>query len=220
MKTTNWKRSLARWGTLAAALLAPHTTWAHCDSLDGPVVMAARRALAESDVNHVLVWVQKNDEAEIKHAFEKTLAVRKLSAEAKDLADMYFFETLVRIHRAGEGAPFTGLKPAGRDLGLAIPAGDRALQTGNVEPVARLLSEKMNHRLHEQFKAALKRKTYQKTDILAGRAFVKAYVEFIHYVEAVYNVAAVAVHGHFPESNGPAAHQHGAEEALAGFDGR
>jgi hypothetical protein len=43
--------------------------------------------------------------------FTKTLAVRKQSKEAKELADMYFFETLVRIHCAGEGAPYTGLKP-------------------------------------------------------------------------------------------------------------
>jgi hypothetical protein len=56
---------------------------------------------------------------------------------------MYFFETLVRIHRAGEGAPYTGLKLVGRDLGPAIPAGDKALDTGNVELVVKLLSENM-----------------------------------------------------------------------------
>jgi hypothetical protein len=39
---------------------------AHCDGLDGPVVPAARKALETGDVNLVLIWVQKSDEAEIK----------------------------------------------------------------------------------------------------------------------------------------------------------
>ena len=93
--------------------------YAHCDGMDGPVVKAAQAALAKGDVNLVLIWVRKNDETEIRQAFERTVNVRKLSPEAKELADTYFFETLVRIHRAGEGAPYTGLKPAGRDLGPA-----------------------------------------------------------------------------------------------------
>src|SRR5574342_1437169 len=113
--------------------------FAHCDGLDGPVVKAAQRALETGNVNLVLIWVEKNDEHAIRNAFQKTLAVRKLSPQAKELADMHFFETLVRIHRAGEGAPYTGLKPAGRDLGPAIPAADRALETGDAGPLAAVL---------------------------------------------------------------------------------
>jgi hypothetical protein len=90
-------------------------------SLDGPVVKAAQRALDTRNPAFALIWVQATDEPEIRTAFERTLAVRGLSPQAKQLADRFFFETLVRVHRAGEGAPFTGLKPAGRDLGPAIP---------------------------------------------------------------------------------------------------
>jgi hypothetical protein len=143
MKDTNLKVVLTSLTVLAAAVfLTPLTAQAHCDGLDGPVVKAAQKALADGNVNLVLNWVQKADEAEIKHAFKKTLAVRTLSAQARELADLYFFETLVRLHRAGEGAPFTGLKPAGRDLGPAIPAGDKALETGNLDPVLQLLPKK------------------------------------------------------------------------------
>ena len=81
---------------------------AHCDTLDGPVVAAAWRALDSGNINLVLIWVQKKDETEIRNHFQKTVAVRKLNAQVKDLADMYFFETLVRLHRAGEGAGYTG----------------------------------------------------------------------------------------------------------------
>ena len=107
---------IAAFGLLGAALLGPNRGFAHCDGLDGPVVKVAQKALETGNVNLVLIWVQKKDEGEVKKAFQKTLAVRKLNPQAKELADMYFFETLVRIHRAGEGEPYTGLKPAGRDL--------------------------------------------------------------------------------------------------------
>jgi hypothetical protein len=86
-----------------------------------------------------LIWVEDKDEAEIRTAFEQTLAVRALSTQARELADR-FFETLVRVHRAGEGEPFTGLKPAGRDLGPAIAAADEAVRVGSVEAVNRLLT--------------------------------------------------------------------------------
>ncbi|MGH8640573.1 MAG: DUF6448 family protein, partial [Burkholderiales bacterium] len=93
--------------------------WAigHCDTLDGPVVTLARKALETGNVNHVLPWVRPEDEPEIRRAFDHALAVRKLGCEARDLADRHFFETLVRVHRAAEGAPYTGLKPAGMGPG-------------------------------------------------------------------------------------------------------
>ena len=77
------------------------------------MIKAAQKALEMGNGNLVLIWVQQQDEAEIKEAFQKTLAVRQLSPEAKELADRYFFETLVRVHRAGEGAPYTGLNQPG-----------------------------------------------------------------------------------------------------------
>ncbi|MGZ8919721.1 MAG: DUF6448 family protein [Limisphaerales bacterium] len=190
----------------AAALLTAHTAQAHCDRLDGPVVQAARRALTESNVNFVLIWVQKEAELEIKHAFDKTVAVRQLSGEAKELADRYFFETLVRVHRAGEGEPYTGLQPAERELGPATPAGDQALKSGNLEPVVELLTEKMEHGLQSHFKEALSRKKFSPNDVEAGRAFVKAYVEYIHYLEKLHAATASVTHSHSGEPITKAVH--------------
>ena len=111
-----------------ALVLLPAEARAHCDTMDGPVVKAAQRALATRNVNLVLIWVQEKDEAEILQRFRQTLAVRRLNRQARNLADSYFFETLVRLHRAGEGEPYTGLKPAGTDLGPVIPRADKALR--------------------------------------------------------------------------------------------
>jgi hypothetical protein len=177
---------------------------AHCDTLDGPVVKAAERALAERNVNLALIWVQDHDEAEIRRVFDQTLIVRALSPAARDLADRYFFETLVRLHRAGEGAPYTGLKPAGRDPGLAITTGDKALETGELGPVLHLLSSALNRGLREHFNDTLGKRRFAPGDIAAGRAYVQAYVSYIHYVEAVHQAIQAATHAH-PASEKPQA---------------
>lgn len=194
------KNLLARFAGLAALFMAlsfgTNSVFAHCDALDGPVIKAAQKALETGIVNLVLIWVQPKDEAEIRGAFEQTVKVRKLNAEAKQLADMYFFETLVRVHRAGEGAPYTGLKPAGLDRGPAIPAGDKALETGSAEPLFKLLSEMMHNSLHETFTTAKAKKNFNENDVEAGREFVLAYVTFIHYVEGLYEAAQRPAQGH------------------------
>jgi hypothetical protein len=206
-KTIKTKFGLSGFALVALLLGGTNRVQAHCDTLDGPVVSAARMALTESNVNLVLIWVQKQDEAEIKQAFEKTLAVRKLNAEARNLADMYFFETLVRIHRAGEGEPYTGLKSAG-DLGPAIPAADKAVQDGKLEPVAKLLTDAAHNGLHKRFEEVSARKNYPKNDVEAGREYVKAYVEYVHYVEGVYDAASGAGAEHAHPEAAPAAHEH------------
>jgi hypothetical protein len=192
---TSFRRSFA---VIAAAVAL---TWgtaaqAHCDTLDGPVVSEARKALDTGNVNLVLGWVQKKDEAEIRGAFQKASTVRKSGAAAKDLADSYFFETLVRVHRAGEGAPYTGLKPAG-EIEPAIAAADKSIETGKLEPVAKLVIDRTKEGLHKQFDEVAAKKKYNPNDVAAGRAYVGAYVEYVHYVERLYNAAGTghADHG-------------------------
>ena len=203
MVPTNVSRVM--WTAVALALigLTPARALAHCDGLDGPVVKAAQRALETRNPAFALIWVQEKDAREIQSAFEQTLAVRELSPQAKALADRFFFETLVRVHRAGEGAPFTGLKPAGRDLGPAIPAADEAVRVGSVEPVRQLLTDAMQHRLREAFAQVMAARTFKADDLAAGRAYIKAYVEFIHFVERLYYSTMQPPHGHVGEKASP-----------------
>ena len=182
-----------------AILIMPVNLLAHCDALDGPVIKAAQKALETGNVSFVLIWVNKQDEGEVKAAFQKTLAVRRLSPEAKELADRYFFETVVRIHRAGEGAPYTGLKAAGQDIGPAIPAADKALEGGSSDQLLRMMTETMQEGVREHFKHTISLKNFNKDDIESGREYVKAYVVFIHYVERLYEASKGSAHGHFPE---------------------
>lgn len=185
---------------LTLLLLLPGPATAHCDGLDGPVVKLARNALETGNVDLVLPWVPEDDEAGIRRAFDHALSVRKLGPEAERLADTFFLETLVRVHRASEGAPYTGLKPAGRDLGPAIPAADLALESGSAAAVERLLADAIREGLREHFHDAISQKAFAPHDVAAGRRYVKAYVAYIHYVEGLWEAATSPAQGHFPDA--------------------
>lgn len=192
---------------LAAALLLPAPASAHCDGLDGPVVAAARRALESGDPNPVLIWVQPKDEAQIREAFTRAVAVRKLGEQAREMADRYFFETLVRVHRAGEGAPYTGLKPAGRDLSPAIALADKAVATGSERDLAAFAAKEVEDGIHAKFAELRRRSNFQPSDLAAGRAYVASYVAFVHYVEGLHQAAQASAAGHY-EDDQPAPADH------------
>lgn len=186
---------------LACVLLGPADARAHCDSLDGPVVKAAQRALDSRNVTEVLVWVRPSDEAEVRETFQRALAVRDLNDMAKALADRHFFETVVRLHRLGEGASYTGLKPAGTPH-PAIAAADRAIAQHSLGALEAQLVPLLQAGLREHFEHVMRTSNWPRGDVAAGREFVAAYVEFMHYVERLHEAIAGAVHGHFPEGIG------------------
>jgi hypothetical protein len=163
------------------------SAFAHCDTLDGPVVKSARIALEEGDVTPLLKWVEADDENEIRTAFQRTLAVRAKGAEARELADMYFFETLVRIHRAGEGAPYTGLKP-GEAVDPAVALADEALETGSLDNLVDVLTNAMASGIRERYNHASQTQKHADDSVAAGREFVEAYVVFTHYVEGLHAI--------------------------------
>lgn len=180
---------------LMIAYIGSRAVFAHCDTLDGPVIVDAKAALEKGDVTAVLKWVKKTDETEITAVFKKTLVVRNLSPEAKELADMYFFETLVRIHRAGEGAAYTGLKPAGT-VEPTVAAADKAIETGSVDTLAKELSQMASEGVRHRFQRVIETKKHTAHNVEAGREYVKAYVEFVHYVENMHNLAKADAASH------------------------
>jgi len=178
---------------IAALMIIPTFAFAHCDSLSGPVILDARLALEKKDLAPVLKWIRPDDEAQIRAAFARTLAVRERGPEAKELADLYFFETLVRVHRAGEGAPYTGLKPADA-IAPAIVEADRALEAGSVDELAKAIGEHAAQGLRQRFAEALKMRAHAGDSATAGRAFVESYVNYVHYVEALADVIHGSAH--------------------------
>lgn len=179
--------------SLAFALTAsPVAVRAHCDTLEGPVVTAARQALMTSDVIPVLRWVKAADETAIRSAFVRTLAVRKQSKEAAELADTWFFETLVRIHRAGEGAPYTGLKSGASDE-PGIAAADHALTSGKADDVLGQTVRPLQAALTAKLERVRALRPHADHSVEAGRAYVEAYVDYVHFAERLATLATGSV---------------------------
>jgi hypothetical protein len=184
MMNIRFSRRIAGMAAVFILLCAPAVLSAHCDTMNGPVVKDARKALEKRDVTPVLKWIRPERENEIKDAFIRTLAVRVKGPEAEALADRYFFETLVRVHRAGEGAPYTGLKDDPVEPVVALS--DKALEAGSADQLIQKLTQHLAEGVHERFMDALEKKKRADESVEAGREYVEAYVRYMHYVEGIH----------------------------------
>lgn len=202
MENTNFTASVFTFLTafFAYLLMGTGLVFAHCDTMGGPIIKNAQEALETGKIDLVLMWIQKDDEAELKTAFQKAREVRKLNPAAKELADRYFLETFVRIHRAGEGAPFTGIKPAGTELNPGVEEADKALITGSADALLKLITETIVHGIHEHYERTMSLKKHVGESVDAGREYAEAYVKYVHYIEKLYDDAATKTehHGHTP----------------------
>lgn len=167
----------------------------HCDSMDGPVVQAARRALAAHDPALVLPYVKADGEAEVRSAFGRAIAARDGDPAVNELADLYFFETVVRVHRAGEGAPYTGLRPAGLGFGPVVPVAERAIESGSPDELVRLLTDKVRHETLERFERAIALQRHADEDVAAARAYVEAMLGLQVWSHTLYETASAGPHG-------------------------
>ncbi len=168
----------------------------HCDSLDGPVVTAARHALEAGDADLVAPYVHPDGEAEVREAFDRATKVRALDPEARELADRWFFETVVRVHRAGEGAPFTGLKPAGLDVGPVIPAAERALERGSPAELEAVLAEGVREQLDRRLRRAMALKAHAGEGVPEARAYVEAMLGLQVWAHHVHRQLLAGAHEH------------------------
>lgn len=167
----------------------------HCDSLDGPVVVAAKQALASDRVELILPFVPADGEAEVRTAFDRTVAIRGQSAEVGEFADRWFFETVVRVHRAGEGAPYTGLKPAGLGEGPVIPVAERAIETGTADELIGVLGDIVAEQVKHRLDHAMQLKTHVDVGVAEAREYVEAMLELEVWSHKLYLAALASAHG-------------------------
>lgn len=178
---------------LAVTLLlaASGFLFGHCDTMDGPVISDARKAFSTGRVEPVLKWVLPDDEQQIRDAFSRAVAVRKEGDAAAEMAEMYFYETLVRVHRAGEGAPYTGLKPAGQHVEPAVAAADKALDNGNIRDLVEHIKTGIEEQVIQRFERVERARALADDSVEQGREYVDAYVDYVHYIKGV----ADRIHG-------------------------
>lgn len=174
-------------GSLLIMLIAAIPVSAHCDSYDGPVIKDAVKALETNNVNIVLKWITAEQEEEIISLFNKTYALKSGDKEVYAIVEKHFFETLVRLHRQTEGATYTGLKPAGTTRQI-IQMTDKTLSDGNVEDFLLKLNSHINKVVREKYQKVAELNKVKNTSTERGRAFVAAYVDYTHTVEAIHDI--------------------------------
>lgn len=168
-----------------ASLASPLPVSAHCDTLDGPVVSAARKAMKTDNANYILIWIKPENEDKIKKALRRAKNKKRKAKtkEEKDKAEMELFEILVRIHREGEGAKYEGIKPAG-SIEPEIALADKAVETGRLDEVINHIKSSRNKEIIKHlFHKIQEKSNYNIDDVPAGREFIETYVVFIHAVE-------------------------------------
>lgn len=173
----------------------------HCDSMDGPVVTAAVKALETKNVDEILPFVHKDGEPEVREAFDKVLPLHYDGAAGREIADRYFFETVVRVHRAGEGAAYTGLRPAGLDVGPVIPAAERAIANGSADELLELLERVVRTETLKRFDRAMRLKVHAQGPVDEAREYVEALLGLEVWAHKLALCASTEPHGD--------AHEHG-----------
>lgn len=169
----------------------------HCDSKDGPVVKAAMKALELGDVSVILPYVPQDAEGEVTAAFDKVMRVRTSGEDAADVADEWFFETVVRLHRAGEGAAFTGLKPAGLGHGAVVPVAEKAIDSGSADQLADLLSSALAGEVRRKFSEVMRLKEHESGPVAEAREYVEAMLGFIVWSHKTHQcIQSDPLHGH------------------------
>lgn len=189
---------------IASFTMAPNV-FGHCDAIDGPVVLAAQRALDAGNVTAVLRWVRPEDEAAIREAFALATKVRREGEAAEKLADTYFFETVVRIHRQGEGAPYSGLKPAGM-IDPPIAHADEALREKSIDALVAHATEELANNLRRRYQRVNEAAAHADQSVEAGREWVEAYVDYVHFIERMHDVLSAGAHGEAEPHSAPDAH--------------
>lgn len=171
------------------------SVFAHCDTMSGPVAVAARKSLETEKFKPIQIWVGKQQEKELQNKFEQCLSVYRQGGEAAELAEKYFIETSIRLHRAAEGMPFTGVKPA-QPLPRDIAAAEKALEKGNVKVVTDMLTKELVTETQKWFEKAVRAKKHKDKSVKAGRNWVDAYVKYVIYVHGLHKkIKAGPMHG-------------------------
>ena len=166
---------------------APQMASAHCDSYDGPVIKDALKALEQQNVELVLKWVEPKYDKIITEKFNQTLKLQGSNEEVNEIIRTHFLETLVRLHREGEGASFTGLKPIG-SMTPMVEMADNSLDKNDIDYVVNKVNNHLGEVLRERFTKAMELSKSKDNSVEQGRAYVEAYVEYTHTLEALEHI--------------------------------
>ena len=115
-----------------------------------------------------------------------------------EVADYWLYETVVRLHREGEGAPYTGLKPTGLDWGPVVPRAEKAIEKGDPKEVINFITHTVQEELEERFQRVMDKKKFDVDNVVAAREYVQAELGFVLFSHGLY--AAITGKGEHDEA--------------------
>lgn len=186
-RTNSLKSVLSVLFVTAMLFFVSAPAFAHCDSYDGPVIKDAVKALETNNVNMVFKWITQEQEKEIVGLFNKTYSLKKGDKEIYSIVEKHFFETLVRLHRETEGAPYTGLKPAGTTKQIIVLS-DKAIENHDIDKLLAQLNNHIGSVIKEKYHKVETLNKVKDNSAEQGRAYVEAYVDYTHSLEALHDI--------------------------------
>ncbi len=110
----------------------------------------------------------------------------KAGKDAKEVADDWFFENTIRLHRAEKEHRTPGMKPAGLSEGPVVPRAEKAIETGDPKEsigfILKTVEDDLTHRFHH----VMEKKKYDVNDVAAGREFIEAFIGWVVYSHHLY----------------------------------
>lgn len=122
-----------------------------------------------------------------------------------EVADYWLYETVVRLHREGEGAPYTGLKPAGLDWGPVVHRAEEAIEKEDPKEVIDFITHTVQEELEKRFSKVIANKNFNVNDVDAAREYVQANLGFVLFSHGLY--AAITGKGEH-DGQGMKKHEH------------
>ncbi|MBI3985738.1 MAG: hypothetical protein HY343_02370 [Lentisphaerae bacterium] len=111
----------------------------------------------------------------------------------------------MRLHRAGEGAPYSGIKD--EPVAPIVAMSDKAIADGSADDMIKKISGHMAAAIKEKFSKVVEARKNKDKSVEAGREFVEAYVTYMHYVEGIHTAIMSAGTHHAEAGEGAAPHK-------------
>jgi hypothetical protein len=108
-----------------------------------------------------------------------------------------------------DGQVYGKLKPAGSITDPALLAAEAAMAGGNVDRLARYIADQAEQGIRQRFAAAVEARRQAGESVELGRKYIRAYMEFVHYVDRLHRDArSAAIPPEGAKGAEAAGHQH------------
>lgn len=152
------------------------------DSHNGPMMIAAKRALETGKAHHILIWIPEKSENTLKNLLEKVCCKRRIQADGHDRIVDWYFETISRFHSGYYGPHNLNISTKTPEEKSIIFLVESACESGNFEEITTVIRDTPTGEMRQRFDDVMKKRNYCEENIAAGRVYVSVFTYFIAFV--------------------------------------